>query len=76
MRYEASEEDRQKIESAFTYHPPKSDQADRYIAIRDHAKEMALIAVSLCPPSRELSLAITALENAVMWMNASIARRE
>lgn len=29
---------------------------------------------NLCPDSRELSLAITKLEEAIMWANASIAR--
>jgi hypothetical protein len=30
----------------------------------------------LCPGSRELSLAITKLEEAVFWANAAIARNE
>jgi len=32
--------------------------------------------VANTPESREQSLAITALEEAVMWANAAIARRE
>lgn len=74
--YEPSDADRKKIELAFTYHPPKGDQAERYIQIRDSAKQLALILTESCPPSRELSLAITALENSVMWANSSIARNE
>ena len=31
---------------------------------------------SLCPDSREKSLAITKIEESVMWANAAIARRE
>jgi hypothetical protein len=38
------------------------------------AKMMATIIENTCPESREKSLAITNLEQAVMWANASIAR--
>lgn len=65
-----------QIDNAFMYHSPKDDQPARYQAIRDKAKELAtLIAVST-PTSREQSLAMTNLEQAVMWANAAIARNE
>ena len=32
--------------------------------------------IASCPDSRELSLALTNLEQAVFWANASIARNE
>jgi len=44
--------------------------------IRAMAKSFAADLVTFCPPSRELSLALTELENAVMWANAAIARNE
>lgn len=66
----------EKIERAFTYHPPKGDQAERYTAIRENAKAFAFAIAELTPYSREQSLAFTALEEAVMWANASIARNE
>lgn len=65
-----------QIENAFTYHPPKGDQADRYNQIREKGKELALLINQLCPNSRERSLALTNLEQAIMWANASIARNE
>ena len=61
---------------AFAYHPPRGDQAMRYQDIRDRAASLADSLVHLCPPSRELSLALTNLEQAVMWANAAIARGE
>lgn len=64
----------EKIENNFRYHPPKTNQPERYEAIRDHAKIFALLVDELCPDSREKSLAFTKLEEAVMWANASIAR--
>jgi hypothetical protein len=60
----------------FTYHSPKPGQPERYTAIRDAAKQFAELVNAECPDSREKSLAITALEESVMWANASIARNE
>jgi hypothetical protein len=60
----------------FTYHPPHDDQVNRYQDIREHARAFAVLLDRHCPDSREKSLALTALEEAVMWANASIARNE
>lgn len=64
------------IERNFTYHPPKGDQPERYTKLRSEAKKLALLLVENCPDSRERSLALTKLEEAVFWANASIARHE
>ena len=60
----------------FTYHPPFGDQSHRYEEIRKLGFSFATFLVDDCPPSRELSLALTKLEEAVMWANAAIARNE
>ena len=60
----------------FTYHKPFGTQPLRYEEIRATAWEFAEYLVNNCPDSRELSLAITKLEEAVFWANASIARHE
>jgi len=62
------------IENRFTYHAPNADQIEIYAEIRSMALEMAKFLAANCPQSRELSLALTKLEEAVMWANASIAR--
>jgi hypothetical protein len=64
------------VENIFTYHAPKAGQPEKYEAIRNKAKELALLIGELCPGSRELSLARTNLEESVMWANAAIARNE
>jgi hypothetical protein len=66
----------EEIEVRFTYHPPTPDQIPRFEALRRIAKDFAHVINDLVPESREQSLAITALEEAVMWANAGIARRE
>ena len=60
----------------FTYHPPKDAQPERYSALRDAALDLAADIDAQCPPSREKSLALTKLEESVMWANAAIARNE
>lgn len=62
------------IEKVFTYHAPKEGQPAKYTALRDKAKEFAYLIDELVPDSREKSLAMTKLEEAVMWANAGIAR--
>ena len=68
--------DPEELALRFTYHPPTGDQPERYVRIRDAARALAGILVADCPLSRELSLAVTHLEEAVFWANAAIARRE
>lgn len=65
-----------QIENNFTYHAPKAGQPERYTLIRDTAKQLALLLGEQCPSSRELSLALTKLEESVMWANAAIARND
>ena len=62
------------IENNFKYHAPKDGQNDKYIALRAKGKELAYLIDTLCPNSREKSLAMTKLEEGIMWANASIAR--
>lgn len=65
-----------QIERAFGYHSLKDDQPERYVLIREQAKHLAQLIAAQTPPSREQSLALTKLEEAVMFTNAAIARNE
>lgn len=64
------------IKNRFTYHPPSAEQKEKYEELRAQALYLANRINQLCPDSRELSLAITNLEQAIMWANAAIARNE
>lgn len=77
-KYEVAEEKIKDLENRFSYHPVKPEelQEHRYQEIRRNAKEFGELLLQFCPPSRELSLAITNLEQAMFWANASIARSE
>lgn len=65
---------KEQIENNFTFHAATPKRAEKYDTIRNTAKDFALQLNELCPESRELSLAITKLEEVSMWANAAIAR--
>jgi len=65
-----------ELRNRFTYHAPKADQPERYERIRASILDLAITLSSHCPPSRELSTALTHLDAAMMFANAAIARNE
>ena len=48
----------------------------RYTFLREQARVLATNILSNTPRSREQSLALTKLEESIMWANAAIARNE
>ena len=62
------------LEKNFTYHAPTEEQKEIYKTVRKMAHDYAEYIQEVCPQSRELSLALTKLEECVMWANASVAR--
>ena len=64
------------IDNNFIHHPPYGNQQNRYEQLRQRGKELAQLILDLTPESREQSLALTNLEQAIFWANASIARNE
>ena len=68
------EETRQDIiDELFTYHAPNEEQIAKYAAIRDKAKEFALVLDANCPPSADRTFAMRQLQDCVMTANRSIA---
>ena len=64
----------EELTNRFTYHAPTEGQPALYQAIRNQAHDLGQFIDQNAPDSREKSLAFTALEECVMWANASIAR--
>lgn len=62
------------LNNRFTYHPPTVEQANDYVKLRQAALSFATLIVQVVPPGRQCSLAITAVEEAVMRANAGIAQ--
>jgi hypothetical protein len=68
--------DQAQIDNIFTYHAPFGDQTKKYEALRNEGRQLANAINDLCPESREKSLAITQVQQAIMWANAAIAINE
>lgn len=76
MTYTISPEMRTRLENDFVYHAPFGDQSRRYEFVRWRGGNFAEQLCYTCPPSRELSLALTKIDEAVFFANAAIARNE
>ncbi len=76
MVYTVDDKMEARLDNDFTYHSPFGDQPLRYITIRETAKTLAWTIVTLTPPSREQSTALTLLDEVVMMANSAIARNE
>lgn len=59
---------------SLTNQPPQGEEiVRRFEMLREPAKTFGRFVLALCPPSRERSLAITNLEQALMWAVKSVA---
>jgi len=65
-----------RVNNDFVYHAPFGDQLARYAALREAGRLLAIQIVNDTPISREQSLALTNLEQAIMFANAAISRNE
>lgn len=64
------------ITNRFTYHDLDEDEVSATDHIRSAGLMFATLINDVCPEGREKSLAVTKLEECVMWANASVARSE
>lgn len=76
IKYGVSDGERVMLIRNFTYHSPKADQPERYARLRDGARNVAEMILDFCPDSREKSLALTKIEESVMWAKTAIAAQE
>ena len=68
--------DAAEIEKRFTHHAPDAAKQVTHERCRGAYRDLAVGIAMTLPESREKSLAITALEESLMWANAAIARNE
>jgi hypothetical protein len=63
-----------RVDSDFTYHRPVGVQPNVYYEIRERSRALAHFLIDHVPPGRELSRALSDLEDMVMHANAGVAR--
>jgi len=71
--YPVDAKEEKQIHEWFTYHAPKGDQAERYVILRDAARDLAFLIQQIVPPCADRSAAIRKLRECVMTANAAIA---
>lgn len=77
MRWYDTDESRALIERNMTNHPPTSPEViATFEFLRQLAKAFAKGIDAQCPNSREKSLALTNVEQALMWAVAAVARNQ
>ncbi len=62
-----------QLENWFKYHPPKGNNTDKYLKIRNAGFLFAREIVELTPTSADQTAAIRKVREAVMTANAAIA---
>lgn len=66
----------EEVERRFNYHAPDEVTRDLHHLMRGHAKDFAEAITACLTPSRETSLFLTNLEQAMFWAHADIARNQ
>lgn len=65
-----------EVIEAFTYHPPASEAEKMfYERFRNTMKDCALFLIEILPECPERTIAIRHIEQAVMYANATVARK-
>ncbi len=65
-----------ELKNRFQYHAPDADKVKQHQAVRGAIAIAADMLNNNLPRCRESSLAMTHLEDAMMWANAAIARHD
>lgn len=71
--YPVDAKEEMQINEWFTYHSPTGDQPDRYVILRDQAKDLAFTIQRIVPSCADRSAAIRKLRECIMTANAAIA---
>ena len=64
-----------RIDHDFAFHPATTEEKrNAHASVRGQCRALAHFIVDTCPEGREMSLALTALEECMHWANAALAK--
>jgi len=66
----------QDLTNRFAYHKPSEAKAETHARVREGCLTLADWLNQVLPESREKSLAVTHLEEVMLWANAALARHD
>jgi type I restriction-modification system DNA methylase subunit len=72
---EGTEDYSEEIYKRFNFHPATEVTGPQHDEVRRQHRELAEFIITNVPYSREQSLALTALQESMMWCNAAVAYR-
>jgi len=72
-KFTSGDAEREDIVHRFSFHPATVATGPKNDEVRLKYRGIALWVLANVPPSRERALAITALQEAMMWTNAAVA---
>lgn len=62
-----------EVKNRFKFHPATPETGPKHDLVREKCLELAEFLIKNTPESREQSLALTSLQETMMWANAAIA---
>lgn len=72
---EVDPDTRDEVVTWFSFHPATGSKAQRHENVRSMHRSMAIWILASIPDCRERSLALTKLQESMMWCNAAVAYR-
>jgi hypothetical protein len=64
------------MDKTFAYHKPSQLGLEKITTLREHFSELKKDIETICPPSRERSVALTELETSAMWAIKSVVSND
>lgn len=68
--------ERKMISATFAYHKPSASGLEKINKLRESYTELSSILNIIAPPSRELSVALTNLEQSAMWAIKAVVHND
>lgn len=76
MEQQFTPENQNEVNNRFTYHPPTPEKTPVYNQLMKQGKEVANTILREVPEGRERSIALTKIEEAVLWAAKGLSKQD